>query len=218
MTVSTRDRQQEAYDILRRYNAYDWNSRMDRGAEAAGTANAYAPAIQAAYQTTGVTGASETYDQTADQEARKVQLREEQLTAQKQQVQTGEVGLHKDVVSEEQTLDVPVNREEVYIERKPVAGNGPSDTPLGQDETYRVPVREEQVQVNKQPVAKEEINIGKRVVQDNQQVSDTVRREEARFKRSGDVNVQGTPVDATNADPRYNDPRYSQDPSNPNNL
>lgn len=92
----------------------------------------------------------------------------------------------------------------MYIERNPVAGNVPSDTPIGQDETYRVPVREEQVQVDKQPVVKEEINIGKRVVQDNQQVSDTVRREEARINRSGDVNIVGSNIDDT-------DPRYNQD-------
>jgi uncharacterized protein (TIGR02271 family) len=207
VTVMPNDRQQEAYDILHRYNAYDWNSRSGHGAGAASAANAYTQNPPAETAT-----APNAYDQAADQGPRRMQLREEQLTAQKQTVQAGEVGVHKNIVSEEQSLNIPVNREEVYIERNPVAGNVPSDTPIGQDETYRVPVREEQVQVNKQPVVREEINVGKRVVQDNQQVSDTVRREEARIDRSGDVNVQGTPADATNTDPRYN-----QDPENPNN-
>src|SRR5205807_4933104 len=31
VTVKTDDRQQEAYDILRRYNAYDWSSRAGQG-------------------------------------------------------------------------------------------------------------------------------------------------------------------------------------------
>lgn len=172
VTVNTNDRQQEAYDLLMRNGAYDANSRMGR------TANTTDQTDQTNYDTTG---------------AQKIQLREEQLTATKQQVQAGEVGIHKDVVSEEKTMNVPVNREEVYIERTPVTDATPSNTPIGQDEHIRVPVSEEQVNVSKQPVVKEEINIGKRVVQENQQVSDTVQREEARIDNTGDVNVQGNP-------------------------
>jgi len=198
VTVKTDDRQQEAHDILRRYNAYDWSSRAGQGAGSTGSAaNAYTQTPPVGYTTDTNANA---YD-TTNQGARKMQLKEEQLQAQKQQVQTGEVGIHKDVVSEERTMNVPVNREEVYIERNPVSGNAPSDAPIGQDETLRVPVSEEQVQVTKQPVVKEEINIGKRVVQENQQVSDTVRREEARVDREGDVNMEGTDIDNTNLPP-----------------
>src|SRR5207249_3064661 len=79
-----------------------------------------------------------------DQGEQKVRLREEELQANKERVQAGEVGIRKDVVSEEKTLDVPVNREEVYIERHPVSGEVPADRPIGeQSETYRVPVSEE---------------------------------------------------------------------------
>jgi uncharacterized protein (TIGR02271 family) len=199
---------------LHRYNAYDRNSHTGQGAGAAGAVDAYTQAPPSGYQDAqvGTAATPNAYDQTAEQGPRRMQLWEEELTAQKESVQAGEVGIRKNVVGEVQTLNVPVNREEVYIERKPVAGNVPSDTPVGQDETYRVSVREEQVQVNKQPVVREEINVGKRVVQDNQQVSDTVRREEANIDRSGNANVQGTSADATNTDPRYN-----QDPVNPNN-
>lgn len=212
VTVKTDDRQQEARDVMHRYNAYDWSSRSGQAADFAGSsANAYTQTSQnpQAGDTTDTTDTNATtaYDTTTDQGARKMQLREEQLTAQKQQIQAGEVGIHKDIVSEERTMNVPVNREEVYIERKPVSGNVPSDAVIGQDETLRVPVSEERVQVIKQPVVKEEIHIGKRVVQDNQQVSDTVRREEARVDRAGNVNVDGTDVDDTN-------PRYNQDNSN----
>jgi len=189
VTVKASDRAQEAYDILMRHGAYDARSRMGTGAAT------YAQAGQAGYDTTAAqTGQTTDYD-TAGQ---KIQLKEEQLQAQKQRTQAGEVGIHKDVVTEEKSMDVPLSREEVYIERHPVSEATPADSPIGeQDETYRVPVSEEQVQVTKQPVVKEEINVGKRVVQDKQQVSDTVRREEARVNRAGDVNVQGTPVDDT---------------------
>src|SRR5204863_9951337 len=137
--------------------------------------------------------ATGTRDQdTATEDERKLRLREEQLRAQKQPVQTGEVRLGKEVVTEEQTLNVPTTREEVYIERHPVDQPVPADTPIGdQGETYRVPVTEERVNVEKQPVVREEIGIGKRTMQDTQQVRDTVRREEAHVESKGDVNVQG---------------------------
>jgi len=124
----------------------------------------------------------------------KVQLREEQLSANKQSIETGAVGIRKEVVTEQQSIDVPVSREEVVIERRPASGQ-PSDTPIGEGETYRIPVREEQVTVDKQPVVREEVSLGKRQVQDTQRVSDTVQREEARIEREGDVNVQGTGID-----------------------
>ena len=89
-------------------------------------------------------------------------------------------------------MEVPVTREEVYIERHPVEGREVSDRPIGEGETIRVPVREEEVTVEKRPVVREEIEIGKRQVEETQRVSGTVRREEARIEREGDVNVRGT--------------------------
>ena len=52
---------------------------------------------------------------TATGQEQRMQLREEQLQVYKQSVQTGEVGLHKEVVSEQQTFNVPVtSRGSVY--------------------------------------------------------------------------------------------------------
>ena len=59
--------------------------------------------------------------------------------------------------------------------------------------TIEVPVREEEVNVEKRPVVTEEVEIGKRAVQDTERVSGTVRREEARVEREGDVEVEGEP-------------------------
>ena len=73
-----------------------------------------------------------------------IQLRKEQLQANKHVVERGEVGLHKEVVSEQQTLDVPVTHEEVYIEHRPGSGQV-SNIPVGEGETIRVPTSEEQM-------------------------------------------------------------------------
>jgi len=123
-----------------------------------------------------------------------LRLREEELTARKTSVETGRVQLSKEVVEEERTMDVPVTREEVTIERQAV-DRRPSDKPIDttETETIRVPVREEQVELEKQAVVYEEVGVGKRVTQETQQVSDTVRREELRMDKEGDVEVRKEP-------------------------
>ena len=125
---------------------------------------------------------------------RTMRLREEELQARKTAVETGRVHLGKDVVEEQRTMEVPVSREEVYVERHPV-DRRPADRPISdtESETIRVPVREEQVEVEKQPVVYEEVGVGKRVTQDTREVSDTVRREELRMENEGDVEVRKNP-------------------------
>ena len=162
VTVKSNGRYDEARAILQRFGAYDVESR---GAGMARTG-----------RETGGT----------------VQLREEELQARKTPVETGEVGIRKDVVEEQRTMDVPVRREEVVVERHPVERR-PSDRPVGEGGTIEVPVREEEVSVEKRPVVTEEVEIGKRAVQDTERVSGTVRREEARVEREGDVEVEGEP-------------------------
>jgi uncharacterized protein (TIGR02271 family) len=122
-----------------------------------------------------------------------LQLREEELHARKTPVETGEVGVRKEIVSEQQTLEVPVTREEIVVERRPAdrEADGVDTSDIGEGETLRVPVREERVTVEKQPVVTEEVEIGKRAVQETEQVEGTVRREEARIEHSGQALVSG---------------------------
>src|SRR3569833_198876 len=111
-----------------------------------------------------------------------MQLREEALRAQKQAVEAGRVQVNTDVVTEERTLDVPVTREEVTIERRPV-DRQPSDTPIDdRGEHISVPIHEEQVTLEKRPVVYDEVEVGKRAVQETREVSGTVCREEARVE------------------------------------
>ena len=136
------------------------------------------------------TGAEPEPSSINDRGQRKLQLREEELVARKRAVQTGEVQLGTEIVSEQQTLEVPVTREEVVIERRDVARR-PSDRPIGQAETIEVPLREEQVEVDKQTVVYEEVNVGKRVVQETEHVAQTLRREKAVVDTQGAVDIAG---------------------------
>lgn len=119
-----------------------------------------------------------------------IQLREEEMHVHKQPMETGEVHVHKEVKTEHKTVDVPVQREEVVIERHPVSGNAPASEEIRGDQDIRIPVKEEQVRVEKTPVVKEEIRVGKRTVQDTEHVSEDIAKEEARIERKGSAKVR----------------------------
>ncbi|WP_410513786.1 YsnF/AvaK domain-containing protein [Paenibacillus sp. BR2-3] len=135
-----------------------------------------------------------TADYTTDRdldEDRKLRLREEQLDVSKNKVQSGEVAIHKDVVEEQKTINVPVTREEIVIERHSVNNDSTSDS-IGADETIRIPVSEEKVEVRKNTAVTGEVDVHKREYQDTEQVRDTVKREETRVDKTGDVKVSGS--------------------------
>ncbi len=118
------------------------------------------------------------------EKTRAVQLREERLDITKESVQVGELQLHKDVVEEQRTVHVPLMREEVYVERRPVINGKYDGTPFTGDEIIRIPIMEERIEVSKRPIVVEEVIVGKRKIQETKQVQDTIRKEEARITRS----------------------------------
>ena len=180
---------QQEYEAGRSVVAVSGDSRLEEASTILSTYGGYGSSRR------GTSGSTATQQPMTDtQGEQRMRLREEQLQVYKQPVETGAVGLHKEVVSEQQSIDVPVTHEEVYIERRTGSGQ-PSDAPIGEEETYRVPVREEQVTTSRQTVDKGEVSVGKRQVQGSQRVSDTVRREEAHVEREGDVNLQGEDTD-----------------------
>jgi uncharacterized protein (TIGR02271 family) len=182
VTVKADGQTDKATAILRRYGAYDVSNRSDL-AEATHTAarSTEAGTHAAAAQATGREG--DTF-----------QVKEERLHAEKRPVETGEVNVRKEVHSETKTMEVPVEREEVIIERTPVHGRaateGIATGDIREGEQIRVPVREEQVNVTKEPVVTEEVKVGKQVVQDTEHVSGEVRKEEVKVDQTGDVDVK----------------------------
>lgn len=140
--------------------------------------------------TSEVTG---TYNDTDEQTLR---LREEQLDVSKERVQAGEVEVHKEVVEEQQKVNIPVTREEVYVERREVneTASG-TDAVMDDNETIRVPIMEEKVEVTKRPVVSEELVIGKREVTDTEQVVESVKHEEAHLEADDDRIVNDADLD-----------------------
>ena len=129
---------------------------------------------------TPLTGRS-TFDEQDVDGARRLELREERLSIDKQRVSTGEARVGKEVVSEQQSIDVPVFHEELFIARRPASGDAAiSTSPIGEGEEIRIPLSAERVDVSKRTVVTEEVEVGTRKVAGMEHVTDTVRHEELR--------------------------------------
>jgi uncharacterized protein (TIGR02271 family) len=104
-----------------------------------------------------------------------LERREERLTVDKDVEQVGSVRVGKHVVEDEQSVDVPVSREDVTITRRAVD----RDTGETLDEAeVEVPVYAESVKAGKDTRVVEELEIGKKATTDTERVTETVRREE----------------------------------------
>jgi uncharacterized protein (TIGR02271 family) len=172
VTVHADGRSNEAAAILRRHEGYDVSER--------GSVNSRTAASEMPARAPGAK---------AGRGSDTIQLKEERLHANKQPVETGQVTVRKEVRTETQHIDVPVEREEVVIERTPVRGRATSDV-IAEGGEIRIPVREEKVTVSKDAVVTEEVKVGKRVVRDTEHVAGDVRKEEVKIERKGDVDVR----------------------------
>lgn len=109
---------------------------------------------------------------------------EEQLNVQKDRVESGQVRLRKYVVNETETVEVPVEREEVRVVREPItdADRANFDGKIGEQEAS-VTLHEERVNVTKESVPVEKVSLEKDTVQDTERVSEELRKE--RFDTDG---------------------------------
>jgi len=123
-----------------------------------------------------------------DESGRVIQLQEEHLRAVKEQ-ETGEVDVRKEVHTEHKQITVPVEREEVVIERRSASGRGTGDMKA---EEIRIPVKEERVRVTKEPIVKEEVTVSKRKTRDTRTVEGDVKKEELVVEQKGQAKVRQT--------------------------
>lgn len=115
---------------------------------------------------------------------------EEELRVGTERVQTGRVRLRKHVVSETETVAVPVERQEVHVTREPVR-DGEVGGRIGEDQEVSVTLTEDRPVVEKETVAKERVGLEKETHRDTEQVSAEVRKEQVEVERDGDVRRDG---------------------------
>ena len=118
----------------------------------------------------------------------------ETLEIDKRRVETGRVRVRKIVHEHEETVDPPLWREDVVIERVPI--NRVVTEPLSvrtEGETLIIPLLEEVLVVEKRLLLKEEVRITKRRIDTHAPQRITLRREEAAVERIQRANDEGNP-------------------------
>lgn len=132
----------------------------------------------------------------SDPEEQRLALHEERLSIGKEQVQTGEIHVQKNVVEEDREIEMPIEREEIVIDRRPLSEETDAEkeeqvlTPkqaYEKGDAIYIPLSEERLDIGKKKVVREEIVIGKRKVKDVQIINETVRREVADVEENGTV-------------------------------
>ena len=131
---------------------------------------------------------------------------EEELRTGTQTVQTGRARLRKHVVTEQQTVTVPVSHEDVTLEREPITEHNQDAATSGaniSEEEHEVTLHAEQPVVTTETVAKERVKLGTQTVQEQQQVSGEVRKEQIDM----DSDTAGTEATGEHGGTRGNEQR-----------
>jgi uncharacterized protein (TIGR02271 family) len=106
---------------------------------------------------------------------------EEELRVGTQTRERGRARLRKYVTTEQQTVTVPVQREEVRVEREPITDanlDAATSGPAISEEDHEVTLHEETPVVDKRAVPKERVRLDTETVTDERQVSEEVRKEQ----------------------------------------
>lgn len=121
---------------------------------------------------------SNTTANTTTEGAQNIQLLGEVLRVHKDRISAGEVRFRKEVITDMQTVQVPVTREELVIERHAVAGATPAQGTIGEGTEIRIPLTEERASLDKSTVVREEVSVGKRAIENVENLTGETRREE----------------------------------------
>ncbi len=106
---------------------------------------------------------------------------EEHLKVGKQEEEVGRARLRKYVTTETETVQVPVSKERVTIDREPITDGNVGDAkdgPAISEEEHEVVLHEEKPVVAKEAVPVERIRVGKEKVTEDVTVSEEVRKEQ----------------------------------------
>jgi uncharacterized protein (TIGR02271 family) len=106
---------------------------------------------------------------------------EEELRVGTETRERGRARLRKYVTTEHQQVTVPVQREEVRVEREPISDanlDAATSGPAISEEEHEVVLHEEEPVVEKRAVPRERVRLGTETVTDERQVSEEVRKEQ----------------------------------------
>lgn len=117
-----------------------------------------------------------------------LKLREEKLDISKRNVQTCEVRIRKEILTEEKNITVPITREELIIEKIFLDSSVPSES-AKHNETIRIPISEECIEISKHPVKLQEVTAYRNQFQETKHITEMIKKEKAHVKTTGNVKV-----------------------------
>lgn len=106
----------------------------------------------------------------------KMQLRKEQMKISKDKIQTGEVSIHKEVLTKEENITVPVKQEELVIEKK-VFDPQSHDESNAHTEIIRIPISKERIDIHKEPVILEDVSVSKHKYKEIKHITEMLKKE-----------------------------------------
>ncbi len=163
----------EEAELYRHYGMDYSESRSDSGLPEGGPGDSY----DTGSDDSGTVGRDVSGPSTDDAMTRS----EEELRVGTESREVGKARLRKHVVTENVQTTVPVQREEVRVEREPITDenvDAATEGPAISEEEHEVTLREEVPVVEKEAVPQERVRLDRDTVSDEHTVSDEVRKEQ----------------------------------------
>jgi uncharacterized protein (TIGR02271 family) len=177
--------EQEEQELWRHYGL-DYGS----GYAAAGTTGDTDTARATTYEDRDTVGRDTSGPTTDDAMTRS----EEELQVGTQTRERGRARLRKYVTTEQEQVTVPVQREEVRVEREPITDanlDAATSGPAISEAEHEVTLREEEVVVDKRAVPKERVRLDTETVTEERQVSEELRKEQIEVEGDQDRTDRG---------------------------
>jgi uncharacterized protein (TIGR02271 family) len=117
---------------------------------------------------------------------------EERLVPKKTTREAGRVRIERRVIEEPEEVDVTLRHDEIDLERRPADRRLEAGEPtrVERDDTTVLLRTEERLEVVRVPWVVEEIHLRRRVATTQQQITDTVRKEQIDIRSEGDISLE----------------------------
>jgi uncharacterized protein (TIGR02271 family) len=128
---------------------------------------------------------TDSYESVRGDSTLRVPVHEEQLDATKRREAAGEVTINKRVVTDQETIEVPLTEERVRVDWRTPTDDTAADGAAFEEGSIEVPINREVVDINKRTVRTGELEVSKDIDEHMEQVSESVRREVVDVDESG---------------------------------
>lgn len=141
-------------------------------------------------EATGESRTPSTEDPATHTNTENIRLHEEELSVDTHRKEVGDVHISKQVIEETQTIEVPLEREELHIKHITPSPDGTADPDAFTEKEIIIPLSEETAEVTKETRVIGEVEIGKTSHTDTQEVQATTRHEELKVDEDPSLEVE----------------------------